>query len=218
MTYEFKWSVITENSHLFLDGLLITLQLSAWAFVLSLPLAVLVALARLSPWLVLRSAFGTYVELFRNTPLLVQIVFFYFAVGLDSYLASIVALTLNAGAFMSEVIRSGIQSIPKTQYEAARSLGLGTIDITGHVILPQALMIVIPPLTTELLNIVRNSSMAMAVGVAELTFQTQQLESISFRGFEAATAVTAIYLALSILIVGFVWAIELAVDFEARSY
>jgi polar amino acid transport system permease protein len=208
MAYDFQWAVLLQYKYLFLQGLLVTLELSAWTILISLPLGTLVALARVSEFAPLRVVSTAYVEVFRNTPLLVQIFYFYFAVGLESFPASLAALIFNSSAFIGEVVRSGIQSIPKTQHEAAYSTGLSRLHVTTYIILPQTLMIVIPPLGTEILNIVRNSSMAMAVGVAELTFQTQQLESITFRGFEAATAVSLIYLSLSLIIVSALGVVE----------
>jgi polar amino acid transport system permease protein len=208
MAYDFQWGVLLEYKYLFLQGLLVTLKLSALTILISLPLGTIVAFARVSELVPLRVVSTAYVEVFRNTPLLVQIFYFYFAVGLDSFPASLAALVVNASAFVSEVVRSGIQSIPKTQYEGAYSTGLSRLHVTTYIILPQTLMITIPPLGTEILNIVRNSSMAMAVGVAELTFQAQQLESITFRGFEAATAVSLIYLFISLIIVSVLGAAE----------
>jgi polar amino acid transport system permease protein len=216
MSYDFQWGIIAEYRELLVDGLLVTLRLSAWTICLSIPLAIAVALGRLSSWRLLRAFTGLYGELFRNTPLLVQIFYFYFVLGLDSFPASVAALVLNASAYMGEVIRAGIQSIPRTQYEAAYSISLRKWQVNAYVILPQAGMIVIPPIGTELLNIVRNSSLAMSVGVAELSFQAQQLESITFRGFEAATVVTAMYLALSLLIVSILGVIERVTNLHSK--
>jgi polar amino acid transport system permease protein len=123
---------------------------------------------------------------------------------------------LYSSAFMGEVIRSGIQAIPKTQYEAARSSGLSTFQVVVHVVMPQAVMIVIPPLATELVNLVKNSSLAMTIAVRELTFMTQEIDSITFRGFEAITAATLIYVLLCFSIIGTLNVFERTIKVEKK--
>lgn len=107
-----------------------------------------------------------------------------------------IALGLAAAAYISEDIRSGIRSIPKTQYEAARSIGFGYLGAMGYVILPQASRIVIPPLINQTLLLFKNTSLAMAVGVGELTYRTREVESYTFKTFEAFFVATVIYLAI----------------------
>jgi ABC-type amino acid transport system permease subunit len=114
--------------------------------------------------------------------------------------AGVFALGVYHGARVSEVIRAGIQSIPKTQFEAAASTGLSAAQSYRFVILPVALRLIIPPGTNESLNLLKNSSVALTIGVAELTFQTRQIETYSARAFEALTAGTLIYLALCLVI------------------
>jgi ABC-type amino acid transport system permease subunit len=110
--------------------------------------------------------------------------------------AGMTALGVYHGARFSEVIRSGIQSIPRTQFEAAMSTGLTPRQAYRHVILPIALRLIIPPSTNESLNLLKNSSVALTIGVAELTFQTRQIETYTAKAFEALTAGTVIYLFL----------------------
>jgi len=150
------------------------------------------------------------VEFFRNVPLLVWMFFWYFAVppvlpepirewmfdhGLEFW-AGVLALGVYSGARFSEVLRSGIQSIPKTQMEAAAASGLTTFQAYRYVILPVALRLIIPPGTNESLNLLKNSSVALTISVAELTFQTRQIETYTAKAIEALTAGTVIYLVL----------------------
>jgi polar amino acid transport system permease protein len=154
------------------------------------------------------------VEFFRNTPLLVQLFFWYFAFPMAlpqvwrealfarnfEFWVAVIGLSVYTGSFMAEVIRAGLQSIPKGLLEAAYSSGLGYLQVLRKIILPIAFRNIIPPLGSEFLNNMKNSSLAMVVGVAELTWQSQQVESLTFRGFEATTAATALYLCLSLAI------------------
>src|SRR5262249_14991002 len=144
---------------------------------------------------------AVYTEFFRNVPPIVQFFFWYFAVGLDSYFGAVVGLSVFQSTYIAEVIRSGLQSIPRTQIEAARSSGMTFAQMLGYVLVPQATMRVVPALSIEFINIIKNSSVAMTIGVMELTFQTQEIASKTFRGFEAATAVTILYISLAFVVV-----------------
>ena len=155
-----------------------------------------------------------YLEFFRNTPLLVQIFFWYFGsykilpmfvnewlneVGFE-FAAATIALTVYTSAFIAEDIRSGVLSIPKEQMEAARSAGFSYLRSMQYVILPQAVRITIPPLINQFLNLAKNSSLAMTIGVMELTYQARQVESYTFKGFEAFSAATVVYVGISLAI------------------
>ncbi|HEV8255481.1 MAG TPA: amino acid ABC transporter permease [Casimicrobiaceae bacterium] len=205
-----------EYRTLLLRGLLVTLQLSVLAFVLSVALGIVVGLSRLSANRIVSTVAAAYVEFFRNVPLIVQIFFLYFGLGMGSFSAGLLGLVLYSGAFIGEVVRSGITSIPRTQYEAAHASGLSSFQVVRHVILPQAIAIVLPPLATEAVNLIKNTAIALTVGVEELTFATQEIDSITFRGFEAATAATAIYVALCLLILNVVSFLERHLKVESR--
>jgi len=116
------------------------------------------------------------------------------------FASAVIALTIYTSAFIAEDIRSGVLSIPKEQMEAARSSGFSFLRSMRYIILPQAVRVTIPPLISQFLNLVKNSSLAMTIGVAELTYQARQVESYTFKGFEAFTAATIVYLAMSIII------------------
>jgi polar amino acid transport system permease protein len=113
------------------------------------------------------------------------------------FLFATVALGLASAAYITEDLRSGIRSIPKTQYEAARSIGFNYLQAMSYVILPQALRIVIPPLINQTLLLFKNTSLAMAIGVGELTYRTREVDSYTFKTFEAFAVATIIYLAIS---------------------
>ncbi len=216
MTYQFDWSVLWtgQSGQWLLQGLVTTLEISALAWLLAAALGILSGALRTAPLGPLRAAAAFYVEFFRNVPLLVWMFFWYFGVppllpgpfqdwlynhGAEFW-AGMLALGVYHGARFSEVIRSGIQAIPKTQFEAAFSTGLTTTQTYRFVIIPVALRLIIPPVTNESLNLLKNSSIALTISVAELTFQTRQIETYTARAFEALAAGTLIYLLLCLTI------------------
>ena len=216
MNYTFKWSVLWsgQSGQWLLQGLVTTLELSALAWVLAVALGILSGAMRTVPFRPLRWGATFYVEFFRNVPLLVWMFFWYFGVtpllprgtqdwlfnhGLEFW-AGTIALGVYHGARMSEVIRSGIGSIPRTQFEASVAMGLTTFQAYRLVILPVALRLIVPPGTSESLNLLKNSSVALTISVAELTFQTRQIETYTAKAIEAFTAGTLIYLVLCLSI------------------
>jgi His/Glu/Gln/Arg/opine family amino acid ABC transporter permease subunit len=216
MNYSFDWSVLWsgQSGSWLLHGLITTLEISLLAWILAVALGILSGALRTASLALLRWAATFYVEFFRNVPLLVWMFFWYFAVPpllpqvLQDWLfdhgaefwAGVIALGVYHGARFSEVIRSGIQSIPKTQFEAAVSTGLTFVQGYRLIIIPIALRLIVPPATNESLNLIKNSSIALTIGVAELTFQTRQIETYTAKAFEALTAGTLIYLMLCLTI------------------
>ncbi len=214
MQYQFHWSVLWtgQSGQWLLQGILATLQISALAWLLAGALGILSGALRTVPLRPLRALATFYVEFFRNVPLLVWMFFWYFGAppllprpvqdwlynhGAEFW-AAMFALGVYHGARLSEVIRSGIQSIPKTQFEAAVSTGLTVAQAYRLVIIPIALRLIIPPGTSESLNLLKNSSVALTISVAELTFQTRQIETYTAKAIEALTAGTLIYLFLNL--------------------
>jgi His/Glu/Gln/Arg/opine family amino acid ABC transporter permease subunit len=214
LTYKFNWSVLWtgQSGEWLARGLLVTLELSALAWLLAVCLGVISGTLRTVAFRPLRALATFYVEFFRNVPLLVWMFFWYFAVppllperpreflfahSLEFWAAGC-ALGVYSGARFSEVLRSGIQSIPKTQFEASVASGLTTFQAYRYVILPVALRLIIPPGTNESLNLLKNSSVALTISVAELTFQTRQIETYTAKAIEALTAGTVIYLILCV--------------------
>ena len=199
-----------------LSGLWISLLLAALTLVFALPLAVLVALLRISPLALLRWLGAAYVEGIRNVPLLAHLLFWYFGApellpeaarqwlyaGNIELASAVVALTLYTAAYMAEDIRSGIRAIPLVQFEAGRALGFGFLATMRRVILPQALRVTVPPLISQALNLWKNTSVATVIGVAEMMYQAAKVESTSFRSVEAFAFATSAYLAVSLVITG----------------
>jgi His/Glu/Gln/Arg/opine family amino acid ABC transporter permease subunit len=201
MKYEFDWSVLYTHRQLLLDGLLATIEVAGIAILLSSLIGTAVGVLRHFSPQPIKSLFIAYTEFFRNVPPIVQFFFWYFAVGLGSFDGAILGLSAFQSAYIAEVVRSGIQAIPRTQIEAARASGLSTAQMIRYVILPQATIRIVPALSIEFINVIKNSSIAMTIGVMELTFQTQEIEARTFRGFEAATAVTLLYVMLAFFVV-----------------
>lgn len=224
MSYNFNWSVLWsgQSGHWLLEGLLTTLQIFFLGWLLAIALGILAGALRTAPINILRWLANAYVEFFRNVPLLVWMFFWYFGVppllpqivqdwlfehGAEFW-AAVFALGVYHGARFSEVIRAGIQSIPKTQLEASLSTGLSITQAYRLIIVPIALRLIVPPATNETLNLLKNSSVALTIGVAELTFQTRQIETYTAKAIEALTAGTVIYLLLCVMIAAIMSAVE----------
>lgn len=196
------------------QGWLLSLQLTATTLVLALPLALAIALLRLAPARPLRALGAAWVEAVRSVPLLVHMLIWYFAMpealpaplrdalysGNVETVAAISALTVYTSAYMAEDLRSGLNAVPGQQLAAARALGFTYLAAMRFVVVPQALRLAAPPLISQTLNLWKNSSVATAIGAAELMYQAQRVESASFRGFETFALVTAAYLGVSIAI------------------
>ncbi len=216
MAYQFDFAQVVSGEYgtWLINGLVITLEISGLSIVLSLALGTLVAVLRLSKVRPLVWASAAYTEFFRNTPLLVQIFFWYFGsynILPDvvnqwlykqdfEFACGVIALTVYTSAFIAEEIRSGIFAIPKNQLEASRACGLTFLQAMAYVILPQAFRIIIPPLISQFLNCLKNSSLVMTIGVMDLTYMARQIEAHTFHGFEAFTVSTLMYLAISLIV------------------
>jgi len=216
LAYQFDWSLVVsgEYGEWFVEGLTTTLKISGISILLSLILGTLVCVMRLTRIKPLEWIAASYIEFFRNTPLLVQIFFWYFGSytilpdAVNEWLSTVnqefacgvIALTFYTGAFIAEDLRSGIFAIPKTQLEASRACGLSFMQAMGYVILPQAFRIIVPPLISQFLNLIKNSSLVMTIGVADLTYMARQVEAHTFHGIEAFTVSTLIYLSISLLV------------------
>ena len=199
-----------------LAGLRLSLTLLAITLPLALALGTLVALLGLAPLAWLRGLALVFVESQRNVPLLAHLLFWYFGApellpeAAKEWLygqsfeaiAAVIALSLYAGAYMAEDLRSGIRAVPRGQLEAARALGLGFLAAMRRVVLPQALRHSLPPLISQTLNLWKDTSIATVIGVGELMYQAAKVESASFRSVEAFSFATLAYLTVSLLITG----------------
>ena len=216
MKYQFNWSILWtgQSGSWLLQGVITTLQIFALGLIIAVVLGAVAGALRTMPIAPLRWLASGYVEFFRNVPLLVWMFFGYFGVppllpqviqewlfdhGIEFW-AAVFALGVYHGARFSEVMRAGIQSIPKTQLEAALSTGLTVGQAYRLIIVPIALRLILPPATNETVNLLKNSSVALTIGVAELTFQTRQIETYTAKAFEALAAGTIIYLILCLAV------------------
>lgn len=204
-------------------GWTVALSLSGW--LLALLVGGMVGVARTLPWRGVAVAAGGYVEVFRNIPLLVQLFAWYFVLPellpvawgnavkqwhplTQQFLAAWLCLGLFTAARVAEQVRAGIQSLPVGQQQAALALGLTLFQTYRHVLLPRTLRLVIPPLTSEFLNIFKNSSVATTIGLVELSRQAQQLSDYTAHPYEAFMAVTLLYLLLNVVIMAVMHRLE----------
>lgn len=188
-----------------LQGALISVQITSIAAVIGMVLGVLLGTFETLNYRILQLFINLYVTLFRGTPMLVQILFVYyvlpqFGVMIPPFWAASLALGLNSGAYMSQVIKSGIQSVPQGQVEAAYTLGLSSYDTFLNIIFPQALRNVLPALGNELITLVKDSSLASIIGVVELSKEASLIRSRTYDAFSILLAISLIYLTLTTLI------------------
>jgi len=185
-----------------IEGLLFTFQISGVSLVLALTIGLLTALLRLSDSFMGRLLTRVYLEVIRNTPLVVQVYLTYFVLGpilgLGRFASAVMALSLFEGAYMSEIFRAGIVSLHKGQWEASYSLGLSTFDTYRDVILPQSIRRILPPLTSEVISLIKNTSLVSLVSLSDLALQARVIAADTFLTFEVWFTTALIYLAITI--------------------
>jgi polar amino acid transport system permease protein len=185
-----------------LKGLLVTVQISGLAMVLTLVIGLGAALLRLSSSVVGRALSRIYLEIIRNTPLLLQVLIFYFIIahilGISRFWAGVLCLAFYEGAFAAEIIRGGIVAVRKGQWEAARSLGLSDRDVYRDVVIPQAIPLMLPPLAGALVNLVKHSSIVSVIAIFDLTTQGRTVVADTFMAFEIWLTVAALYLVVTL--------------------
>jgi polar amino acid transport system permease protein len=210
--YNWQWYQIpqyivktTEDGILFgplWEGLMITFKISSISLVLSFAIGLITALFRMSHSFVARTMARVYLELIRNTPLLIQLFFIYFVLGpvlgLNRFFSAVLALSLFEGAYASEIFRAGIVSIRRGQWEAAYSLGLSTLDTYRDIILPQAIRRILPPLTSQAISLVKDSALVSTIAIYDLTMQAQAVIAETFLTFELWFTVAGMYLAVTL--------------------
>lgn len=214
--WPFFWRYLFEPSSVYLNGLLLTVVLSVVSQLLGTALGLAAALARISTLRPLRIVARFYIWVMRGTPLLVQIVFIYTGLAAANIVrfhdvnlgilviagnvqAAILALSLNEGAYMAEIIRAGIASVDLGQGEAASSLGMTRSLLMRRIILPQALRLIIPPLGNQFNIMLKNTTLVSIIGVSELLLITETINSATFRTFELYTVVGLYFLTLTTL-------------------
>ena len=207
MAYKFQFRDVFAQQEAILDGLVLTLQLSLGTIFLGFVIGILVAavLVYSRPWA--QATARVYVEAIRNTPLIVQLFLIFFGLPslglrLDVITASVIALTINLGAYTAEIVRAGIESIPKSQTEAGISLGLTGPQVFRHVILVPALKNVYPSLTSQFVLMMLATSVVSQISATELFHAGSIIQSRTFRDFEVYTVIAILYLCLSLLMRG----------------
>ena len=233
MNYNWHWKVLFELEpggtgtyvHYLLVGLAWTLATALAAWVIALAIGALVGTLRTTPikWAVRLG--NLYVEIFRNVPLIVQMFLWFFvfpellpkALGdwvkqmpppWGSYIPAVLCLGIFTSVRIAEQVKAGIQSLPRGQRMAGIAMGLTEAQTYGHVILPQSFRIILPPLTSEFMNVIKNSSVALTIGLLELTGRARAMQEFSFRVFEAFSAATVIYLLTNLIVVLLMRALE----------
>lgn len=225
LAYEFDWSVLWREPFgmMLLKGLGLTIVIGLTAWIIALSLGIIIGTMRVMPFRSLRFLGTLYVEVFRNIPFIVQLFFWFFAgpmifgetmarqinqVSSLNFYVAIIGLGLYTASRIAEHVRAGYTSIGLDQYHAVLSTGMTQVQMYRYVIIPYALRLTIPPLTTEFLTIFKNSSIAMTIGVAELTFQSYQIDAETFHGLESTTGAMLIYLLLGMTVVKFMNIVE----------
>ena len=211
MEYELDFSVMWQYRALLLEGLFITLQMFVISQVLATILGLSTALVRLSRYLVVRIVATAYLELFRNTPLLVQIVWFFFFLpvllnyvlpggpyDVPTFWIAVLVLTMHIGAYLSETFRAGILAVPRGHVEAARSVGLSRGQTFRRIVLPQAAVTVIPPYLNYAVFLLKASVLVSVIGGQELLYKINQVNQVSYRSIELYTAAALIYFLMAL--------------------
>ncbi|WP_420413980.1 amino acid ABC transporter permease [Roseibium sp.] len=180
----FNVPVLVRTFPLLISGLIVTLQIGITSIVSGLVLGLGLALVRMYAPAALRLPVMIYIDIFRSIPLLVLLIIVYYAlpfigIRLSPFLSAVVALTLVSGAYTAEIFRAGIQAIPKGQFEASRALGLSYKDMMVDVVLPQAIKIVIPPLTNNCINVMKDTALASVVAMPDLLKQATQAQALA---------------------------------------
>ena len=185
-------------------GLVKTVEISSLAFLFAVVLGMVVALLRLSGLLVGGALAVVFLEIVRNTPLLVLLYLFYYVLGpifdLDRYVASILCLGVYHGAMVSEIFRAGINAVPAGQWEGAKSIGMSKGQLYRYIILPQSIRFMLPPLTGEVVNMIKSSAIVSVIAVAELTTIGRNIISDTYMSFEVWFTIAAVYLVVTLIL------------------
>ena len=224
MAFQFRWEVITEYPENFLRGLVTTFELSLIVIVVALVGGVIVGAMRYSRRRIFNWPATAYIEVFRNTPILVQIVWFFYAFPViigtqfEGFYAALFGIGLNIMAYSAEIFRGGIQSIERGQWEAGRALGMHYFQVMRRVVLPVAFRRMIPAFANRVVEAVKATSLASTIAVADLMFEGEQLANTIYRPFEVYTAVAILYFLAIYPLVLFTYWLEkrLAIDEQVK--
>jgi polar amino acid transport system permease protein len=203
MAYSLDFTALAGYGGVLAEGVLLTAELTAVGTACGVAIGIAGALARTSAVRPLRAAAACYVELIRNTPFLVQLFFVFFGlpaagIRLGEWEAAALAMTVNLGAYSTEIIRAGIEATPRGQIEAGESLGLSRLQIFRHIVLVPAMRRIWPALSSQIVIVMLGSSVCSQIAAEELTFAANYIQSRNFRAFEVYFVVTALYLVLAV--------------------
>lgn len=203
LDYTWNWRGVWEYRERLWRGWLATLGISSLALLGSLAMGTLAALARRSRWLLLRQASILYVEVVRGTPLLVQILVLYYAVFevvrlRDAFTSGVLILSLFSGAYMAEILRAGIESVGKSQWDSAKAVGFTRWQAYRFVVAPQALRHILPPLAGQLASLVKDSSLLSIIAIGEFTLAARDIDSLTLSPFESYLPLALGYLAITL--------------------
>ncbi len=201
--YEWNWAGVLDYRKKFSDGFITTIWISVSALLLSIIIALMNSFLLGSRHLFLRTLGKFYVELVRGTPLLVQLllIFYVFAQSFgisNRYLVGIFSLALFSGAYISEIFRAGLESIPKAQWDAARVMGLSEKKILSIIIIPQAFRVILPPLAGQFISLIKDSSLLSVIAISELTLNAQEVNSFTYSTLESYIPLAFLYLLLTL--------------------
>lgn len=201
-SYNFDFTQVWEYKQKFIDGFIMTVVISFFALILSLLLGIFFAYAQHSKIIILRFFARFYIEIIRGTPLLVQILIFFYVfannLGFDNrYISGVVILAIFASSYVSEIIRAGISSIPKEQFESSLSLGFNEFETYRYIIFPQALKRIIPPLTGQFASIIKDSSLLSIISISEFTMNAQEVNAYTYSTLESYIPLAIGYLLLT---------------------
>jgi polar amino acid transport system permease protein len=217
--YHWNWAGVWAYRQLFLQGWLVTVVLSAISLVVSVAIGLVFALLRRCRLLVVRYLARIYVEVVRGTPLLVLLLISYYVIAnairiQNRYLVGVMTLSVFSGAYISEVIRAGIESVGKSQLESARAIGLTTAQTYRHVIFPQAIRQILPPLAGQFASLIKDSSLLSIIGIGEFALNAQNVSSYTYSNFESYIPLAIGYLALTLPISLWTQSLEQRTRFE----
>lgn len=205
---QLHFEAIWPSIPLLLEGVVVTLKFTTASLLCGLPLGVVLALLKISPYTLFQRFADLYTSIFRGTPLLVQLGIFYFGIpqltgySMSSFEAGVLTFSLNSGAYSSEIIRAGVQSIDRGQWEACQVLGLSRYNTLFGVILPQALRNILPALVNEMVDLLKESALVSTIGEADLLRQAQKISSEKFLYFEPLI-IAALFYYLMVLAISF---------------
>lgn len=226
MQYNWNWGVLLQEPYFgwIWSGFSWTLATGCAAWVIAISLGSVIGVMRTTQVPILRTIGTCYVELFRNIPLLVQMFLWYFVfpellskdagmwvkreMPMPEYSTAVICLGTYHASRVAEQVRAGIESIGQGQRYAGLAIGLTPVQVYRYVLLPVSYRIIVPPLTSDFLGIIKNSSLALTIGVLELTAQTRQIEEYTFQGFEAFTTATVLYIVVTAVVMALMRVVE----------